>query len=140
MATLRQAITVIQTHAISAGAREAPTDPPEGNAGFPFSVCYPNSGVTHGESSLARRDLVELYLDVHLSRQNLPLNVQAALSFWEAFPDYLIEDPTLGGTVDTINLGKDGGIRFIFGNMTYASVETIGFRFTIPVKLRRSTA
>jgi len=136
MGTVRQAIAVLQTHAITAGAREAPTDPPEGNAGFPFSICYPDNGTIFGESSGARRDIINLVLDYHLSRQNLPLNVQAALSFLETFPSLLVGDPTLGATVDTIIL--DTGISFNFGKMEYGSLQTIGFRFTIPIKIRRA--
>jgi len=137
MASLREAIAAIQAHAITAGAREAPVDPPESNVGFPFAVCYPNSGLVKGLRVSARVDTVDLFLDVHLSRQNLPLNVQAALSFWEKFPDLIIEDNILGGTVENIDL-MNAGMKFVFGNMSYAGIDTIGFRFTIQVKIRRS--
>lgn len=132
--TLRAAITQLQTHALAAGASEAPIDPPEGNAGFPFSVCYPSTGTIRLEGANTRRDLHSLFLDFHLSRQNLPTDVEAAEVFLEAFPDLLINDPTLGGAVDTIRF--DEGITYQFGNLSYGSLETIGFRFTIPVKIR----
>jgi hypothetical protein len=135
--TLRDAITRIQTHAATAGAYEAPVDPPEGNAGFPFSVCYPGSGTIRTETQGARRELSSLVLDYHLNRQNLPTEVQTAEAFLEAFPDLLIDDPTLNGSVETIRF--DEGIAYQFGQMEYAGVETIGFRFSIPVKLRRAT-
>lgn len=136
---LRDAILRVQVHAKSAGAQDAPDDPTEGAGVFPFSVCYPNAGTIEGEAVGARKDLIDLYLDYHLTRQNLPVDVQAALAFLEAFPSYLINDPTLNGTVDTILIGKDESkIRFVFGKMEYAGQETIGFRFTIPVKLRRN--
>jgi hypothetical protein len=135
--TLRAAITAIQAHAHTAGAYETPVDPPEGNAGFPFAVCYPNSGTIRSETKGARRELDSLVLDYHLSRQNLPTDVQTAEAFLEAFPDLLINDPTLGGSVETIRF--DEGVSYQFGSMTYAALDTIGFRFTIPVKLRRAT-
>ncbi|MCZ2078370.1 MAG: hypothetical protein LC130_25645 [Bryobacterales bacterium] len=135
--TLRAAITQLQVHALASGAQEAPVDPPEGNAGFPFSVCYPGSGTIKSETYNVRRDLASVVLDYHINRQNLPTDVEAVESFLEAFPDLLINDPTLGGAVDTIRF--DEGISYQFGEMEYAGVPTVGLRFTIPVKLRRTT-
>jgi len=140
MATLREAISAIQAHAITAGAQEAPTDPTESNVKFPFSVCYPSTGTIGGEAQAQRRDLVNLFLDYHVARQLLPQDVQTALTFYEAFPDLLINDPTLGGNVSALNMGRDNGISFQFGQMEYAGIDTIGFRFTIPVKVRSATA
>ena len=136
--TLRTAIIAIQAHAITAGAKEAPSDPPENNAGFPFSLCYPSDGTIMVESYGSRRDVLNLFLDYHVARQNLALNVQKALDFYERFPTLLINDLTLGGTVDTI-VFEEGKLKWVFGGMEYGGLATIGYRFTIPVKMRRTT-
>ena len=140
MATVREIIAVIQGHALTAGAKQAPVDPPEGNAGFPFSVCYIGSSTILVEAQSQRRDIVVLNLDFHIARAHLPMDVQAALSFYESFPDLLVNDPLLAGTSSGITFGREAGIGVAFGGMEYAGIETIGFRFTIPVKIRSATA
>jgi len=139
MATVREIIAKIQAHAITAGANEAPTDPPESNAGFPFSVCYIASGTIGAEAQGQRRDLLSLNLDYHLARQNLPTAIEQSLAFYESFPDLLINDPMLGGTASALNMGREGNIGVQYGGMEYAGVKTIGFRFSIPVKIRSAT-
>lgn len=140
MATVRQAIAALQAHAITAGAKEAPNDPPESNVAFPFAVCYMTTANIEVEAYAQRRDIVTLVLDYHWCRELLPLDIQAVMPFYESFPDLLINDPTLGGTVDTIRFGKDSSISVQFGGMEYAGQKTIGFRFSIPVKIRSAAA
>lgn len=139
MATLRTVISAIQAHALTAGAKEAPTDPTEAANVFPFSVCYPETGSIGAEAQGQRRDLTTLVLDLHVARALLPDDIQGALPFYESFPDLLINDPTLGGTVSTINMSADSRITWEFGEMTYAGQPTLGWRFHIPVKLRSAS-
>lgn len=140
---LKNVFQALQVHAVAAngtagGGLSAPQFPPEGIAEFPFTAVYPRTGTILGEASEARRDLVDIYFEYHLARQNLPVDVETALNFFENFPNRLIADPTLGGTVSTIVMDRDtGGIRWEFGEMSYMSLKTIGYRFTITVKLRR---
>ena len=112
--TLAAAIAALQAHALTAGASEAPDLPTETNITWPFSVCYPGSGKIIGESAGMEKDLITAFL--------------------EAFKPLLIADPTLGGTVQTIVMDNAQPIRFEFGRMSYAGVETLGFRFSIILK------
>lgn len=143
---LKDAIVKLQAHAQAAWDAtvygdthplEAPPMPPEGNAGFPFCVCYPGNGNVTTETIQVRKDLATVFMDFHMGRENLPVNVEAALLFYDEFPTRLIADPTLDGTVSTIVLdGEGGGIGWQFGELSYATVKTIGYRFTINLKLR----
>lgn len=135
---LRNAIIKLQSYALLAGAKEAPNDPTEGAVEFPFSVCYPNAGQISSLSGQARKDITTLFLDFHVSRSNLPADMQAVLGFFEKFPDYLIRDPRLGDTVNTIVFDAPG-ISFQFGEMSYGDIKTVGLRFSIPVKMQRAT-
>lgn len=134
--SLRNAIVRIQTHALSAGAREAPTDPTESNIAFPFAVCYPSRMRVQGESGGGERDLVTVHLDLHVNRQDLPTDVQQVLNFYEAFKPLLIADPTLSGTVDTILMDSSNPIDVTFGEMMYGTVKTVGLRWAITFKQR----
>ena len=133
--SLRNAIIQIQTYAKSAGVESAPDDPTETGIIFPFSIGYAGKpNVIKGQAKSDRKDLITIFLDVHFALQLLPDNVQQAIAFYDAFPDYIINDPTLSGTVDTVVL--DEGISAEFGSMKYGTQETIGWRFKIPVKIR----
>lgn len=133
--TLRAAIEKLQAHAHTAGANEYPTDPVEANVVFPFSVVYLSSGIIMAESGGAERDLATVYLDLHVNRVNLPTDVVAVLSFYEAFKPLLIADPTLGGTA-VIQMDEANPIKVEFGGMKYAEIETVGLRYSITLKKR----
>lgn len=130
---ISSAIARVQVHALAAGAKEAPTHPTETNVQWPFSVCYPGNGSIVQGPGGGRKDLAVIFLDVHFNRVNLPLDVQAAETFYDAFGALLIADPKLNGTVATIRF--DEGIEWEFGEMKWAKQETLGFRFKIPVKM-----
>lgn len=129
---MRNIIAKIQAHALTAGAKEAPTDPVESNVRFPFSACYPGTGRIMAGASETRKDIDSFVLALHVNRAHLPIDVKTAETFYDAFGALLVADPTLGGTVNTILL--DEGIGWEFGNMKWGGLETVGFKFTIPVK------
>jgi hypothetical protein len=132
--TLKPAIAELQKHAKNAGAKEAPTLPPETNVSFPFSVCYPAIGNFAGQSGGWEKDLTTVYLDVHFNRVDLPTDVDAVIMFLDDFKPLLIADPTLGGTVDTLQMSDTNPIPWEFGQMKYAGQETLGLRFRITFK------
>jgi len=137
--SITAAVAILQSYAShedlgTAKAKDAPSSPTENAGGFPFSVCYVGTAKITGESAQSRKDIVVLYLDYHISRNLLPSDVNTALAFYAKFPDFLIDDPTLGNTVDTIMF--DQGIEAQFGELTLAKTKTIGWRFKIPVKIR----
>lgn len=130
---IRNVIIKLQAHAKTAGAKEAPTDPDETAFQFPFTACYPGSASIEQGPGGGRKDIVNFELSFHVNRVNLPIDIQQVESFYDAFPTLLVNDPTLGGTVNTIVF--DEGIKMEFGKMKWADTETIGMKFTIPVKI-----
>ena len=49
------------------------------------------------------------------------------MPYWEAIPDALWGDPTLGGTVSTIGTISSTGLIAL----NYNGVETVAFRYTL---------
>ncbi len=130
---IRDVIIKLQAHALAAGAKQAPTDPTETTIDWPFSVCLPGSStITQGAGGTAK-DLISFELSLHVNRVDLPVDVKAVEAFYDAFKGLLVGDPTLGGTVNTIRY--DEGIKMEFGAMKWADIDTVGMRFTIPVKM-----
>lgn len=130
--TLLQAFEKIQAHALTAGAKDAPTLATESTMAFPFSVVYPGSGTIGSESAGQERDLHNITLDVHVNRVDLPTDIGTAMEFFEEFKALMVADTMLGNTVSTIIYP----MQYQFGNMEYAGTKTIGFRFSIVVKQR----
>lgn len=131
--SLAAAIAQVQTY-VSAlpGIKSAPTDPPESANQFPFSVTYAVRGSFNFESAGWGIGLHQIVTEVHLARQSLPQAVAQALPYFESFVDVLIANPTLNDTVTTLNL-----VEYQFGRLEYGGVETIGWVFTLSVKLLR---
>jgi len=129
---LRDAIARLQSHAISlSGVKEAPIDPPESANQFPFAISYVRSGSWHVESAGLSHAFVVLVTEIHVARNILPLDIQAALPFFEPFLRKLLADQELNGTVNNI-----GNVDFSFGAMQYGEqgdipITTIGWQFII---------
>lgn len=127
-------IQKLQAHARTAGVKEAPDLPIESNVAFPFSICYPTIGTIEGLPGQGEKDLTTLNLDIHTNRLDLPTDILAIVTVFEALKPLLIADPTLGDTVNTMLLGSDQPIQWTFGQMKYANVDTVGFRISIRIK------
>jgi hypothetical protein len=129
--TLPLAIAALQTKAAGlTGIKLAPTSPPESTAVYPFAVCYARLGQETPQSSGWSIGLHTLVCEIHLSRANLPVAITAALPYYELFRSAVLGDPTLTGTVQAVNQ-----LRYEFGAMKYAGVETIGWQIQVDIKL-----
>ncbi len=131
---LISAIARIQTLAAAiVGITEAPANPPEGIAQFPFIVTYPESGyitevtwsTTPGASSAMGFHTV--VTEIHVARQILPKDVAKAIPFGELFWKKVGADPTLNGIVETI-APVDEEMPYRFGRLTWAGEEHIGYQ------------
>ncbi|TXH55822.1 MAG: hypothetical protein E6Q97_07975 [Desulfurellales bacterium] len=127
--------TVLQKWAREAGVEEAPSAPTEGNIAFPFSVAYLRAADIYIDAGPAERDLVDLYLDIHLNRVDLPTDHVKMMTIYEALKPKFKNSPTLEGTVDTLNT-SDGAVAHVeYGKMQLGSQETLGLRFLVRVKI-----
>lgn len=127
------------------GLRGAPSEPPESINQFPFAVAWPGSGSAVGDSTPGTyRLLPTLVLEVHVARLDLPTDMEAIYPYLEYVLDVILDPDnlTISGNVDTIVFDDDsGGIAFEFGRLDWGDdpgTKTLGWRFTIPVKLRRT--
>jgi hypothetical protein len=116
------------------GMKAAPERPPESPNVFPFAVCYDRLGdmeiIAAGPGGAAYH-VATLYLELHVSRQMLPAAIDLAARLRDPMLRALVADPTLGGNADNVN-----AIHWEFGRMGWGGVETLGYRFSIEVKVR----
>jgi hypothetical protein len=112
------------------GIKNAPNVPPEDAGLFPFGVAYEATGTTNANAEGFANDIVTIFVEVHVARVLLGNAVLQAMAFRDPFLVALLSDPTLGGTVSTIN-----EIRRTFGRLEWGGVETIGYRFEVDVKV-----
>jgi len=125
MTTLATACTTIQA-AVGGltGIKSAPTYPPEDAAAFPFVVTYPE---TFNGSLNTPEDFKMLYgitVELHISRQDLPVDVERLLAYAESGPNAIFK--ALRDNVIAAN-----GITGTFAGMQWGDVQTIGYRWTI---------
>ena len=133
---LRAAIAQIQTYMLTlSGMREAPTDPPEQPHVFPFAICTPFEGEWSGQSGAWKKGLQTVVLDIHVARKDLSRDMQKLADYEDAVPNILLANPTLNGTVDTI-VPPIYWRLLTFSWDKAGTLLTIGFRFTVTVKMQ----
>jgi hypothetical protein len=118
-----------------AGIKGAPEVPPEQINQFPFAVVWPNTGIISQLTNTDYKSLDTLALEIHVARKNLPVAMTAIYPYLDLVAAMLMNNPTLNGTVQTINLSHaEGGVAWSFGELNWQETKTLGFRFDIPVK------
>ncbi len=116
--------------ALLSNVRGAPDYPPEAANAFPFVATYPDSGRLELVSAGWGRMFHTINMDIHVNRSNLPTAVETATPLIEELVRLIIGDPSLGGNVAEVN-----AIRYNFLPMSYAEVDTLGYRVGIDVKI-----
>ena len=128
---IQDVISQIQASVLTIpGIQSAPVTVPEAPGGFPFCCSYPRKGSLKTEGAGWAHSFHTIFTEIHVSRQLLSLSVMTAIGFLDPFFKILIADPTLAGTVSTIQ-----DIRYTFGKLEWAGIETIGIRFELDVKM-----
>lgn len=119
----------IQMRALS-GINSAPEIVPESADVFPFAVSYLKSGTLDLQSAGWGTQHAIIRSEIHVGRQLVGQAIELALPFLELVSQMFIADPTIGGTVATIE-----GISWEFGRLEWGGIPTIGFRWEIVVKM-----
>jgi hypothetical protein len=129
--TLTDAIEQVQAivGAIS-GIKRAPHYPPDKMSEFPFAIAFPASGTFTADAGGVKRGLHRITLEIHTQRKNLARDVAAVIDYGESVSSALLNNLRLNNTVDTINQ-----IAYEFGPLGYDTVVTLGYTFTIDVKI-----
>ena len=125
--TLQAAIAATQVIvAAVTGIKQAPQYAPEQISEFPISIAYAGPGNAGFGPGGGMKGLRSIIIEIHVSRLDLPRDLQEVMGFADSVPLALLADPTLGGTCSTFEQ-----IDYDFGPLGYGSMETIGFRFVI---------
>lgn len=135
--TIAGAITNLQTLVGAiAGIRSAPDYPPDNLSTFPVAVAYCESGRFQSESYGAYVGFHVLALEIHWKR-SAPLRalVETTTPYAESVYEAIIADVTLSGAIDSM---EPGDITYTHGPMAYGEppVDTFGYRFLIPIKVK----
>jgi hypothetical protein len=103
---------------------------------WPFSVAFPRRGTFSGGGggSVGLEGYHTIVVQLHYARKNQEQAYARIVPYLEPVIKAITDDPTLTGSVTTI----DDQISYTFGGLTYAAIETIGWEFEIPVKIRYS--
>jgi hypothetical protein len=133
MSRPQDAINRLQEIALAIpGIKEAPQEPPESINQFPFSLAYLRSGEATFVHVGWRQYKWLIHLELHFTRQVLPLDIRAAMPYADLLIAALEDDQKLNGTVAEIMQP----IVVTFGYLAYGNVDNahLGFRFEIRVK------
>lgn len=133
MTNTENAIAKLQAHALAlTGMKSAPTTPTNAdNVIYPFAITFDKRGSLLQESAGYGFNLCTLVTEIHVANGIMGLVIPLAMSFSEPFMQKLINDPKLGGTVDTTN-----DIRYTFGRLGPEDTDDIGYVFEIDVKIK----
>ncbi len=131
--SLKAAIEAVQT---TIGAltdvKKAPLTPPTINSEWPLSAAFPSEGQFSGGGNVQVVGYHNITVQLHYPQKDMQLAYQNIIELLETIVAALNADPTLGSAVTTIT----DRIDYSFGTMSLAGVPTVGWQFTIPVKIR----
>ncbi len=133
MSVIDDAIKKLQAHALactSTTIKAAPDYPPEDASILPLAVAYIAEGTGQADNATTARLLLTVNVDIHFSRVSLK---SAYTQLNAIIPEYLKRlagDPTLGGTVETINFP----VSFRVVPAEWGSLVTSMAQFQVPLK------
>ena len=133
MSALDDAIARLQYHVKSvqsAKIRLAPDQPVESATMLPLSIAYFATGEATQDTADQTRLILKVNVDVHFPRADLKGSYQKINSFAIEYMRRLGGDPTLNGSIDTI----DFPISFQVLPTTWNNIETIMLQFSVPFK------
>jgi hypothetical protein len=130
MTTLVEVINRIQALCRSLdGMRNAPNVPPEQIDRFPFSVCYPHTGVISRDGIWLNEEHT-LMLEIHAARVDLPRDVSSILPYLRWVAEAVFGDRDLFD-----GQGFTRQISYLFGPLDWAHQRTLGWQFSIPISM-----
>ena len=110
------------------GIRRVPEEPPENNSAFPFAVVYPGSGVYQFGPPPLMRALHEINIELHVARKDLPRDYLKVMDLIDTVPSELWN---LLRTSGFSNLETFGNINYLFGPLSWGTVDTLGVTYTM---------
>lgn len=117
------------------GIRAAPDYPPEQSSVFPFAVSFIADVETTRHTVGNVTELYTIRTAIHISRKDLPRDIQTMAPYPKLFTRAIVTDPTLKrdgeATVDTV-LGCRGSLL----ESQWGGVETLAYVFDTRVKVK----
>jgi hypothetical protein len=98
---------------------------------WPASVCFPAEGRITGSDDNGK-NFHNIVLQIHYPRKDLARDYSTMIGYIETVGHAIRDYTTLGGSVEAI----DGEIGYLFGEMAWAGIKTIGPQFKFTVKIR----
>lgn len=127
---LAEVITAVQSKMANIpGIKSAPVWAKESMPVMPFSICYPRSGHLEPYSGWGY-GLHTLCVEIHCNRADIAQDLSLSIPFVDLVFQAFTDDPTILNSVQTVV-----DLRYTYGRLTWANVETIGYRFELTVKL-----
>lgn len=144
MATLEAIVTAVQTALAGIDVTSIPVTPPENlaEALLPALVIYAGTGsmkfetADDGTGHPAKRSMPTIFVDLHIHRSNLALNIATAMPFVDAITNALFLGffiGRFGGTVTLMGNGSSDPIRYALVEMNWGGMKTIGWRIEMDV-------
>ena len=133
MSIIDDAIVKIQNHALaltSETIRSAPYRPVDNAGALPLVITYIAEGTGQADDASTARLLMTINADFHVNRTSMKSAYTQLNNIIPEFLKRLAGDPTLGGTVDTINFP----VSFTVTPAQWDAVVTQMASFSIPVK------
>jgi hypothetical protein len=133
MSIIDNAVVKLQAHALALTTEEirsAPAKPVESADVLPLAIAYIAEGTAQADDYTSARLLLTVNVDFHVSRTRMKA---AYTQLNNIIPEYLKRlagDPTLGGTVDTINYP----VTFKVGPAMWDAITTQMVSFSIVLK------
>jgi hypothetical protein len=125
MATLSSVCSTIQTAVGGVtGIKSKPDYPTESMHTSPYIVTYPESYTGSMNTTEDFKMIYNITVELHISRQNLPTDVERLMAFAESVPNAIfkaLRDNQIAAS----------GITGAFAGMQWGDTQTIGYRWTI---------
>lgn len=133
MSTIQEIVAAVQTVVGGiTGIRQAPAEPPDSMAAFPFAVCMPHRGHYQQDTpgcGIAGEHIIRL--EIHTGRKNARTDYLAIIPYVDSVPAALLANTDLSGTVYV-----NEAITYEFGPLTWNGLPTIGWRFDLHFRTR----
>jgi len=133
MSIITDAIVQLQTIALAIvdeEIRSAPTYPVDTAAALPIAIAYIAEGTGQADDASTARLLLTINVDFHVRRDSMKSAYTQLNNIIPEFLKRLAGDPTLSGTVDTINFP----VSFTVAPAQWDAVVTQMASFSVPVK------
>lgn len=139
--SIDDAIARIQYHVsscVDVVFKSYPNYPIENADPFPMSVGYVSNGSFWFTNATIHHNMPIIRMEFHFSRVNLKQSYQQIDAVVLELPRRLAADPTLNGTVETINAGRDNPINYSSRPFDWGKVQSELLQLEIPIKLLKA--